>query len=412
MRESKMNVRLVASPWMDAREETERDRIRIPKRARLSFDVAKTRITIKTPSMEKGLEVKQARLEDVHILMQQLKAGKISAEQADMTVFVCSNTRDRFMGKARSKKNLWITDRLDILKIGADPEFCLVDPATGRFKYAAQVVGLTKTGELGQDGPLAELRPKPATSPKELVETMKKILEQNKDKIDKYEWLGGATFKNAAYPGDRTLSIGGHIHIGNPSVLPEGKKTSIHQRIIQILDETIAIPLCRIDTPDPGARRNAGGGGAYGRWGDTRPQEGRFEWRVPSGFWSAHPDIAVAVLGVTKAVSEECYQRMSDKDFDSDYISAQSNRAGFLKDWDAIAQEKAAKLVNDSNPDSITNDILVKMEERLKSMSNYKDYQDEIDAFVDLVNISPDDRSKISLDLKKNWLDGHGFLNK
>lgn len=416
MREPKMNVRLVASPWMDARAGVERGRIRIPKRSRVAFDVAGSRVSVKTTSFEKGMQIRQARMEDVQALAEQVAKGQITSAQADMTVFVCTATRDEFLGKVRRKNKesgLYLSDRIDALKIGADPEFCLVDPQTKRFKYASHVPGLTISGALGQDGPLAELRPSPATTPKKLVATIKKLFAQNRDKIDNYDWIGGATYKNAAYPQDRTLSIGGHIHIGNPSILPEEQKNAIYQRIIQVLDDTVAIPLCRVDTPEPGARRNAKNGyEAYGRWGDTRPQVGRFEWRVPSGFWITHPEAAVAVLGVTKAVSEECYQRMADKGFDEGYINASSSNKGFLKEWDVLPQAAAEKLVNESNPDSISPEILDKVETRLKSMSNYDTYRDEIDSFVDLVNITTKDRSNISLDLKKNWLEDNDFINK
>ncbi len=409
-----MRVRLVASPWMDAHGKDEHNRIRIPKRARLSFDVSGKRITLRTPTADKGLDIRQARMEDVHVLLTQVRNGNITSDEADMTAFVTTKTRNEFLGKSTKEDNLYLTDRIECLKIGADPEFALIDPSTGRYVYAQKVPGLTIDGELGQDGPLAELRPKPALSAKGLVENMAKIFKEGRKKIDQYKWIGGATFKNSAYPDDRILSMGGHIHIGNPPILPEDKKVAVYQRSIQILDECVAIPLVRVDTPEPYLRRNTeyNGYGKYGRWGDQRPQEGRYEWRVPSGFWSVHPDVALAVLGTTKAVAEECYQRMADKKFDMEYISAPCNRKGFLKDWNAMSQEKAEKFVNESNPEAIDDALLEKMTTRLKGLGNYNQYKDEIDTFVDIVTMSKKDRANVSLDVKSNWLDGQALIKE
>ncbi len=412
-----MRVRLVASPWMDARSGTEHSRIRIPKRARLSFDVTKTRITLRTTSYDQGLEIKQARIGDIQTLLMQVRNGELTSDEADMTAFVTTRTRDLFLGKS-SKKNkeegLYLTDRIEALKIGADPEFALVNPENMRYQYAQHVPGLTKTGLLGEDGPLAEVRPPPATTPEGLVENMRNILKQYQPIIDKYHWIGGATYKNSAFPEDRVVSMGGHIHIGNPPLLPEDKKNAIYQRSIHILDDTVAIPLVRIDTPEPYLRRNTmhNGYGKYGRWGDQRPQEGRYEYRVLSGLWMTHPDLALAVLGTTKAVSEEVYQRMADNDFSMDYISAPSNRNGLLKSFGVMAQDKAEKIVNDSNPEAVDESLLEKMKVRLCSLGNYEQYKNEIDSFIDIVTMSEKDRSNISLDVKKNWLEGQSLIKQ
>ncbi len=165
--------------------------------------------------------------------------------------------------------------------------------------------------------------------------------------------------------------------------------------------------MIRVESPDPKLRRN--GKDRYGVYGDQRPQEGRFEWRVPSGWWLIHPDTAYALFGTSKAVSEACYQRMADMDFDESYIAAPANRKGFLKDWGAMAKEKAAKLVNDSDPETISDELLDRTKATLRGLHNYQQYKSEIESFIDIINLSKEDQKNVSLDIKDNWV-GKGKL--
>lgn len=408
----KINIRLIASPWMDSRRsQGEHSRIRIPKRARSVFQVSQgSTVVLRSPVGEFALEVGFASQVDVVALLESLQSGEISSGQADVTAFVTSKTRTAIVGQIKGAANLYFSSDIDNLKIGADPEFCLVDPSTGRFKYAQQIPDLTISGELGQDGPLAELRPPPKTDVGAFVDSIREILKQNAKLINNYEWWSGATYKSKTHPSDRVLSIGGHIHIGDPPLLPPEAKQEVYRKVIQILDETVATPLVRVDAPHQELRR--GGKEGYGRWGDQRPQAGRFEWRVPSGFWLAHPILARAVLGTTKAVSEACYQRMASNKYDTDYIEAPLNKRGFLRDWGALAKDKVAKLLNESDADKIDNDYTQRAADKLKSLENYNQYREEIDAFADIITMSKKDRERINLNMRSTWLEDKQLIAK
>lgn len=411
MRESQMNIRLVPSKWMDDRKDKESGVIRIPKRARLYFEVgSKATLELRSASRKLNLQVKAARLDDVMALYKRVKAGEITEEQANISAFVTEEVYSTIVGQRKKdvEKHCWISSGIDNLIIGADPEFCLVDPRTGDYFYAQNDGNLTLRQQLGADGPLAEVRPKQEDSVEGLVKNIETILKRDGKKIENYGWVGGATFKgNGKLSQQRTLQMGGHIHVGDPAVLPPAVRKQAHSRIIQMLDETIAIPMVRVDTPDAPERRKR-----YGKWGDQRPQEGRFEWRVPSGWWLLHPQSAKAVLGTTKALSEACYSRMAEHGFDNSWISAPRSGEGFLKSWGAVEEERAADIVNSSLRSKVDSSLYSKLVKRLRGLENYKTYREDIESFIELTDLSVKDVKNVSLDLKENWLTGGPLIKE
>lgn len=406
MRQDKMSVRLIASREMDEQGD-EDGAIRIPKRARSQFQIIGPILELKVNGKSKALSVKKANKEDISKLLAELNKKKISTEEAERTAFVTTKTLKYFAAKTKQLDDAcYITESVSDLMVGADPEFALVDPETKDFFYANQT-GLGLADELGADGPLAEIRPAPSTDTEQFIETIHQLFKRNaKAKgIDKYQWIGGATFKGKK----RTLAIGGHIHIGNPAILPEEKKTAVYSRIIQILDEMVAMPLVRIDGPDAATRRR--GPQPYGKYGDQRNQVGRFEWRVLSGLWLLHPELARAIVGASKAVSEESYQMIANNGFDDKYVAAPGNQKGFLKDWRAMASADVATIVNSSDTTRVSPEMISKLREKFKSMSNYDKYKTEIDTFFDLVKMSEKDRGNLSLDVRENWLGSGKMFN-
>ena len=414
-----MRVRLVASPWMDARDYNENQRIRIPKRGRLFFDVKNSRLVIKTnghgfgtpggaESNEIGLSVRQARKEDVAVLLDDVKNGRVSSDQADITAFVTTATRNTFLGRPQTNTPaaLYLSNRVDALKIGCDPEFALVNPTTSDFVYAGNVPGLGLHDELGSDGPLAELRPRPETSAKALTERIGKLFKTHQAKIADYLWLGGASYRSEKQR--KSWAIGGHIHVGDPPMLPGNRRQATYVRAVQILDEMVALPMVRVDAPDPRVRRQVHN---YGAYGDQRPQEGRFEWRVLSGFWLLHATLTEAVLGTTKAVSEACYERMVEHDFAPEYLNTSLQEKGFLQEWGALPAETVRAIVDNASPRLVDDELLTRTRTKLRELSNYTQYKAEIEHFIDIVQLSADDQKRISFNLQRNWVEGGEFLS-
>lgn len=423
MDKAKLPVRLVVSDWMTERATRENGRIRIAKRARDSFRVTSGKIVVKTDRHAASLEVRAARKEDINPLIKKLKKGTLTEEELAVTAFVTAETLKQFVGRRRKniEKFCYVSKDIEDLIIGADPEFALVDPATSMVKYAEYTRLLTKTGQLGHDGPLAEVRPPPADTVNGLVENIKKILSSGAKKLEHFNWVGGATYSGPDKERDpRTYHIGGHIHIGDASAIPHDKRTVIYQRLCKVLDDTVALPLVLIDTPDPHLRRNTmhGRHGKYGRSGDYKPQgtletsSTRMEWRVPSGLWLTHPELAKAILGTTKAVAEEVYQTLSINGFDLDWLSAPPGREGFLKEWGVEEGDTVSNLINNSKPEDVPEALVGKCYDKLKSMSNYTKYQSEIDAFIEFTGFSENDRKNLNLDVKDSWLGRGNLINQ
>jgi len=314
----------------------------------------------------------------------------------------------QFVGRRR--RNLedycYVSEDIEALILGCDPEFGLVIPASGRLQYAQYTNVLSKTAQLGHDGPLAEVRPPPANCVAKLLENIGNILKTKSEKIASYNWIGGATYTGPSKEDNRTYHIGGHIHIGNPALLDQKLRVAAHQRLTQLLDETIALPLVRIDTPNPYLRRNTAwhGYGRYGRYGDSKGKPGRMEWRVPSGLWLVHPELARAVLGTTKAVSESFYQMLADKKFDQSWLSAYPDKDGLLKAWGALPKETVEKIINKAEACDVTGTLLNRTKSKLRDLPNYEQYKDEIESFISFISLSKKDRNNLNLDLKSGWL--------
>lgn len=404
------NVRLVPSEKMDEGGAQEHGYIRIPRRARLYFNSRGERLVVTVDKNTKVLHIRPAYRSDLTSLKQQLEAGEIGEEEAKATGFVTTATfqqMTRFVKKETVDKYSFLTDGIEDIKIGGDPEFVLVDPATRRFKYAQQVPGLSLEAQLGHDGPLAEVRPPPEITAEGLVNNIRTIFKRDRNKMEPWLWYGGAAYRAPDQaPNERVVHVGGHIQFGNPLLLPEGQVNSIYKQTVRVLDETVALPLVRIDTPLPAHRRNQfwNGYGRYGRWSDFKPKENRFEWRVPSGLWLTHPDIAQAVLGTSKAVVESCYQMMADKDFDDSWICARADRKGFLKSWGALNARQVEKLINDAEPTAVEIALVNRAAKKLRGLDNYSKYKAEIEEFLRLVRLSDKDKANINLDLKDTWL--------
>lgn len=418
MSTNKMDVRLTASDRMNEGKSSNENRyIRIPRKARKQFETRTDKITITYGKKTVALEIKAAFKEDITELKKSIADGNLTVEEGKCVGFVTTATLQGLMGLSEKAQTdyCYMSDDIEDIMLGADPEFVLVEPGTLSFKYAEQVPGFPRAGVLGADGPLAEVRPPPANNVEGVVENIRSILSKGHKSISPYNWYAGATYRNPFKANERTLHIGGHIHLGDPMVMPSKDKQGIYRQIIRILDELMAIPLVRIDGPKAHLRRNTvhtNGFGRYGTWGDTRPQIGRFEWRVPSGLWMAHPDFARAVLGTSKAITETCYQMMAEHRFDPNWICGRADTDSFLKTWSAMGATQAADIVNKADPKLVTAAILKRTEKKLKGMDNYAKYKDNIDEFVTLVKLSDKDRRNINLNIKDTWLNGGKLIRE
>lgn len=178
------------------------------------------------------------------------------------------------------------------VKMGADPEFMLINARNQKVLAASDF--FPREGIVGCDNirmpnrqqrPIAEIRPKPTTSPLELTQNIKQALIAA-NKLAPYKnvkWLAGSQPSNGYY-------IGGHIHFSN---------TELNFKFLRALDNYLGITIFLLENPSTAAKRRK----KYGFIGDFRKKEhGGFEYRT-LGSWLISPQITAAVLCLAKIIA-------------------------------------------------------------------------------------------------------------
>lgn len=183
------------------------------------------------------------------------------------------------------------------IKLGADPEFMLFNTRSGKMIAASDF--FPRDGIIGCDNirvpnrqqrPVAEVRPNPATSPRELTDNIKSALT-SANKLAPYRnvrWVAGSHPLSG-------YSIGGHIHFSN---------IIINFALLRALDNYLGIIVFLIEDPASASRRRK----KYGHLADIRLKPyGGFEYRT-LGSWLITPEITCAILCLAKIVAEHYFE--------------------------------------------------------------------------------------------------------
>jgi hypothetical protein len=393
---SKVQLRLIASSKMSGAEENEI--IRFPRKARESYGFSNSKVLIGKGYYEVSLKVKKAYKEDIQVLARMIRTGKLSEEEATCVGFVTTGTRSRVTRK-KGGGDIWITEGINAITVGADPEFGLIGN-DNRLVRGNDVV--SQAGKFGSDGPSIEVRPGPSINHVEVIKNMQQILMKPPAAADKFQWRGGATFKDA----QRVYWFGGHVHLGRPSMIDAENAGPIYERIATVLDGLLALPMVRFDTPEPHLRRN-GCKYNYGKAGDIRsdyPEQNRFEYRVLSGLWLVHPTLATIAIGAAKCITETAYSRLAAEDFDPTWAANPASKKGLLKSFGLKNITEIKAVVNSASREGVTDDRLAVWERALKRVDRFDEYKPELNALIALSKEDPTViEENIDLDVKKNW---------
>jgi hypothetical protein len=381
--------------------------IRLPKRARNYFGFTNSIVVVGKGEHRFGLEVKKAYKEDVQKLYKKLNTGKMSEEEGLTAVFVTRSVLQKI--NRRQGDSVWISDSLEEITVGADPEFGLTD-GQERFIRGSNVI--KKAGAFGSDGPAVEVRPAPSVDHVTMVGNIGKILQNPPEAVSPYKWVGGATFTDHS----RSYWFGGHIHLGRPTqVDPDHAISYCYGGIAKVLDQLLAFPLVRFDTPNPGLRRHgcdygygtAGTGDSGDSNSSVRSHVDRFEYRVLSALWVAHPTLAKVVVGATKAITESVYGAIANKKFEYDWVGS----APFLKSFGIGNTKNVIEIINRSRADAITKEHLTRWRSQIRNLERFDDYSEELNALLALVGADPSVIKKhLDLDLRQGWCEGKRFL--
>lgn len=391
MKQPKMKLELRVSKTMDkrsARYPKEASYIRMSASARKFYENKSWKdVYIRIPGTDIKLLVKPALKVDIK--------GK-KASSLRNTGFVTTKTREAIMtALASNRDDVWITDTPEELTIGADPEFVFVED-TGKAAYADTVIagsGIDKWGAFGSDGPCGELRPQPSDDVSRFILNIEKSFRLARGKALELRWAGGASYSHPDM--ERTYPIGGHIHLGLPK-LPKASQPGAQHMVVKLLDELVALPMVRIDTPYASYRRSVEN---YGRCGSCRTSNYKIEWRTPSGLWLINKDMAQATLATTKAVAEAAWIEYENKGCNVSYMTSDKFMAKLRK----MSNDTLSNIINNNLDKKVTRELINDIANRLKTMPTYGKYKEEIRFFVRTCLGSKPHRDKLR-DLRKEWL--------
>ena len=361
--------------------------------------------------------------------LKELQRSGMSSEEYHRVGFVTTKTFRYICGsKKSSKSSIWIADTIEDTIIGADPEFMLMQD--GDVQYAGQVGGFGHEGELGSDGPLAELRPIPAVGVDDFIENIQGIFKSDpkREVILQFDWVSGCFFSSPTH--NREFTVGGHAHIGTPaqvtSALTDNRLRLILFSCLQkILDEYIAVPTLKIEGKIDGTQRRH----HYGHFGDFRTDYGRLEYRTLSGMWLTHPKLASAVMGSLKAVAHAFYKIAESRGYDRklllagnmgsdnfDVYSMFDQRSNIWKDIEMAkimkAVKSSAEMIDILHKGQIKFDkeYISALTKKFRSLDTYNAYAKYIDMFMEILSLPSAELEKIDRDIKHNWLEGKKFI--
>lgn len=441
---SKKKLILIPSERMDANKKESRNEnglIRMSARARKYMDFTDDQVEVwatggNTDEGKKSsvlLDIFQAFSADAAMLKKLINKGELKPTDVERIGFVTSKMYARVTGAASdSSKNVWISAGVHDTVMGCDPEFLLFNGSGGVIK-ANGVSGFSKNGKLGWDGPMAEVRPDPATTPDGLVANIEKCFrdEDLTYPIRDYDWKVGCYHRDDS----RDYPMGGHIHVGNPikvTRITMPKRELFFNVLNKVMDELLAIPCIRLDGEAGHKRRTgclwAASGGGFGWFGEWRPHNGRLEHRTLSGMWMLNPSIAKCVIGTAKAITDEAFKRWSHEKFTHDYIipskysdcnKSHMNADGFngWKDF-PICQDLGAEMpskelrmkLNASKGSDITTKYVNDWHKKMKRLTTYGQYSKYIDGLAAILKISMNELHGWDRRIQTNWLNKKKFL--
>lgn len=199
----------------------------------------------------------------------------------------------------------------DDILLGCDPEFFIVNRRNGATISASHFFPHNR--DVGSDCGLAELRPRPAYTEKELVHNINQLLKQANQKIqDRYMWRK-EPIEMVAASNWNNASAGFHVHYGMPlhflDVTYPNSKINL-ARMVNVLDYYVGIPSILPEGEDD-AQRRSGWRNRYGKPGDYRADLMTLEYRVPGGHLLRHPELSSGLISISKVVMKDMLSRLA-----------------------------------------------------------------------------------------------------
>jgi len=202
------------------------------------------------------------------------------------------------------------------ITLGCDPEFFLTDEV-GELIPAP--LFFRRTGPLGYDGKMVEVRPAPSLSEEVVADNIMELINRARVSINArmsvthlQKTTPSANIRMVSASTYRGEAAGFHIHFGLPAPLLGKYKFNqkeLAKQIIKALDFYVGIPAIIPEGSEDSMRRTFPMS-VYGKPGNFRLGNRTLEYRVPGGYLLRHPILTKGVMALGAVVVEDLVSRM------------------------------------------------------------------------------------------------------
>jgi hypothetical protein len=303
-------------------------------------------------------------------------------------------------------------EKIESITLGCDPEFFLVDNQTRQLLRASSF--FKKWGEIGHDGMLVELRPRPATNPGILTDNLYELITQTRQilnlNLNNYDpnriMLFGASsydtgLQHAFGHGSNIHATAGfHLHFGLPKKLLGSTAETINAmcKISNVMDYYVGIPAIIAEQTNDYRRRN-NTCVSYGKPGDFRLDNRTFEYRVPGGSLLRHPALTYGLINLGSFVITDVINKLKGETNDFEDIGNDKIDIAISKFYPEIPDLNALFNIMCSPSVSEAEKLIGGILENLSNMIGFGEKEKDIISFFNVIKNS----EHINNNIEANW---------
>lgn len=266
------------------------------------------------------------------------------------------------------------------ITLGCDPEFFLVDSETKKVLRAYSF--FRKWGEIGHDGILAELRPKPSLTPQGLTDNIYQLLCDTRTILNSNVVHDPGRIILLAASGYEMATAGFHLHFGLPrSILGRSNANlMLMQQIVKVMDYYIGIPAIMLEG-ETDTKRRSNVFVNYGKPSDFRLDNRTLEYRVAGGSLLRHPILTKGLIALGEVVTQDITSkvRLCTNDFRDLYWANREERVREMYPNIISTNDAYGLMCSPSLGAARTH--LDGIYEGIKNMIGYEKRREEIDEF-------------------------------
>jgi hypothetical protein len=323
-------------------------------------------------------------------------------EDEELDNYICYVTDSVFEITNVEKTNSLKIEKTQEITLGCDPEFFFVDRNNGNLLRANAF--LRKYGEVGNDGILVEIRPKPSTTPLGLYENIRRLIISTREILSHNTTYNHNDIMLYGASSYRNIEAGFHLHFGLPNKLLGKKPTNISvlKQVAKVMDYYLGM-LSVISEGNYDNKRRTSMYTSYGKPGDFRVNNRTMEYRVVGGNLLRHPTLTLGLISIGAIVVQDIIDKFNSltygfKDLhwatnDRRLIDVYPNIANTINTYNCIC------CPTDYNARTVLNSII----EDIRKMSKYNENSNQTEEFFKSLK----ENYQYSNDIEENWGNVH-----